>query len=349
MRKSKLWIKCLLVLCLCLPMAFTVVYANDDEKVEPLPSNVGNITSIIEPEVKGGWAYIDKLGFHLNVKYVCQNPNTSLYGKEISPEHIKDQWLVCNDDDPVYFVKDSKTIKDLSKYNLDKWGGYTLYTTWDNGKTEHKDFLAYTWVFVNYYDINSLETIHDRNYQLVYYNSSKSPSLTSHSNGDYDVTTYDAIDIPGYRHVQTDGKELLKGNISSLNGVTNINVWYAKQFNVTYKDGNNGETFEDQSYTVDENSETPKFDGTPKREGYKFIGWDKDVADTVTEDVVYTAQWEESSATGSDDTEPTDNKDTTKKEAVKTGDNTDLGLYLGISLVAVVTLAGVAVLKKKMM
>lgn len=60
---------------------------------------------------------------------------------------------------------------------------------------------------------------------------------------------------------------------------------------VTYSDGANGEVFADQSYTVRLGKATPAFNGTPEREGYVFKGWAPTVAETVTKDVTYTAQW----------------------------------------------------------
>ena len=66
------------------------------------------------------------------------------------------------------------------------------------------------------------------------------------------------------------------------------------EYTVTYTDGVEGEEiFADQSYTVDEGTTTPAFVGTPTREGYAFIGWTPEVAETVTADATYTAIWEE--------------------------------------------------------
>ena len=67
-----------------------------------------------------------------------------------------------------------------------------------------------------------------------------------------------------------------------------------KQFTVKYTDGVDGEEiFEDESYTVDEGVNTPNpMVGTPERTGYKFTGWSPKIAETVTENVTYTAQWE---------------------------------------------------------
>lgn len=76
------------------------------------------------------------------------------------------------------------------------------------------------------------------------------------------------------------------------------------EYTVTYTDGVEGEViFEDQCYRVEGGNATPEFNGTPAREGYTFVGWNPKVAETVTGDVVYTAQWT------IDPTDPTDPSD----------------------------------------
>ena len=64
---------------------------------------------------------------------------------------------------------------------------------------------------------------------------------------------------------------------------------------VTYTDGVKGEeVFADVVYKdIPYGTGTPAF-GTkdPTREGYKFVGWEPEVAETVTKDVTYTAKWE---------------------------------------------------------
>ena len=67
----------------------------------------------------------------------------------------------------------------------------------------------------------------------------------------------------------------------------------AEKYAVTYTDGvDNKEIFKDQVYTVEFGKATPAFNGTPARDGYKFTGWTPAVADTVTRNATYTAQWE---------------------------------------------------------
>ena len=65
-------------------------------------------------------------------------------------------------------------------------------------------------------------------------------------------------------------------------------------YTVTYTDGVKGKAFKDQVYeNVLSGTKTPNFDGTPTRKGYKFVGWEPEVAETVTENVTYIAKWEE--------------------------------------------------------
>ena len=81
----------------------------------------------------------------------------------------------------------------------------------------------------------------------------------------------------------------------SLNGVIFNAVCEAvpDTFTVTYTDGVDGEeVFADQVYSgLRKDSETPAFNGTPNREGYTFAGWEPEVAETVTETVIYVAMW----------------------------------------------------------
>ena len=69
-------------------------------------------------------------------------------------------------------------------------------------------------------------------------------------------------------------------------------LYVSQYYTVTYTDGINGEVFADQSYTVRLGKATPAFNGTPEREGYVFKGWAPTVAETVTGNVTYVAQWE---------------------------------------------------------
>ena len=69
--------------------------------------------------------------------------------------------------------------------------------------------------------------------------------------------------------------------------------WEVKDFTVKYVDGVSGEAFTAEEYTVKAGEATPAFQGDlTKYPGWKFKAWTPDLADTVTEDVTYTATWE---------------------------------------------------------
>ena len=99
-----------------------------------------------------------------------------------------------------------------------------------------------------------------------------------------------------------------------------------EHYTVTYLDGANGKAFASQVYPgLLSGTATPKFNGTPARSGYVFIGWSPVWSGTVTGNVTYTATW--STITGGLDKVP------------KTGDN---GLTLALSALLLFSFCGAA-------
>ena len=70
---------------------------------------------------------------------------------------------------------------------------------------------------------------------------------------------------------------------------------WEKLYTVTYTDGVGGKAFKDDVHSdLEKDTKTPAYkDGIPTRKGFKFLGWEPEVAETVTENVTYTAKWEE--------------------------------------------------------
>ena len=68
-------------------------------------------------------------------------------------------------------------------------------------------------------------------------------------------------------------------------------------YTVTYTDGWGGLWFDDDVHAdLVAGTQTPSYTGgTPSHDGYDFIGWSPAVADTVTGNITYTAQWESKS------------------------------------------------------
>lgn len=102
-----------------------------------------------------------------------------------------------------------------------------------------------------------------------------------------------------------DGKEYAFATTPVTDDITLVADWKVDRNNngiadekeyvtVTYSDGVANEVvFADQIHdTLLEGDATPAFVGTPSRIGYTFKGWEPEVSETVTESVVYVAQWE---------------------------------------------------------
>ena len=72
-----------------------------------------------------------------------------------------------------------------------------------------------------------------------------------------------------------------------------LRVYFKEQFKVIFKDGLEEEIFENEEYiNLDYNVLTPKFLGNTEREGYTFLGWNPQVENNVTKDMIYEAVWE---------------------------------------------------------
>ena len=98
------------------------------------------------------------------------------------------------------------------------------------------------------------------------------------------------------KHVQNDEKIVpvtLIWDGDSWQLKTQGRVPVTEVYTVTYTDGvENEEVFADQVYSdLRKDSATPAFNGTPTRTGYTFAGWEPEVAETVTETVIYVAMW----------------------------------------------------------
>lgn len=82
-----------------------------------------------------------------------------------------------------------------------------------------------------------------------------------------------------------------------VNSVVALKAAHGAYYTVTYSDGlDDEELFPDQAYEVASGTATPAFVGEPVREGYTFTGWSPEVAETVTKNVTYLAQWSQNSS-----------------------------------------------------
>lgn len=135
-------------------------------------------------------------------------------------------------------------------------------------------------------------------------------------------------------------------------------VWEPTSCTVIYSDGAGGAVFADQVFTVVPGDATPRFNGTPQREGYLFMGWQPTLSATVTENTIYTAVWEAIKPTPTPTTSaaptsiPTASPAPTLSPTVapappKTGDGSALGTWIGLLLLGAGGMAGLALHMKK--
>lgn len=103
----------------------------------------------------------------------------------------------------------------------------------------------------------------------------QSPSREGYTYNGWDPSAVEA-------YVTRDATYVAKWLMNSPTSVVVYTVVYADGF------GNNLQVYPDQEW----GDETPAYNGTPTYPGYKFAGWDKEIAETVTGYTVYTAQWE---------------------------------------------------------
>lgn len=105
-----------------------------------------------------------------------------------------------------------------------------------------------------------------------------------------------------------------------------------KTFTVTYTDGADGAVFPNQVSNLPAGTATPAFSGTLARDGYTFAGWNPAVAETVTANVTYVAQWETGKTSARRVTLPTIPEPDIAPAALNTGHKIDVTftvLYVG--------------------
>lgn len=84
---------------------------------------------------------------------------------------------------------------------------------------------------------------------------------------------------------------VLHGTVAG-DGSLVLKVYFKQQFTVTYDPGTHGTFTAETTEHLDYNAATPEFKGqTTGKAGYTFDGWLPVIADRVTEDAVYKAQW----------------------------------------------------------
>ncbi|MBE5996030.1 MAG: hypothetical protein E7240_01580 [Lachnospiraceae bacterium] len=83
---------------------------------------------------------------------------------------------------------------------------------------------------------------------------------------------------------------VLEGTIAG-NGSLVLKVYFKQQFTVTYQPGEHGTFDEAKTENLDYNADTPAAPDPTGEAGYTFVKWNPTIADKVTADATYVAQW----------------------------------------------------------
>ena len=179
--------------------------------------------------------------------------------------------------------------------SIDYEAGDGMTVTMPTGKTEH------TWRLYAVWELEQQEqvtlTYMDRGdiYTTQTFNKGDIATIISCTN------TWEGYTFLGWSTVSSAATaDWIADSSMAMNSDTTLYaVWQQNAppapttYTVRYTDGVDGKAFADQSYAAKEGTATPAFEGTPTREGYEFVGWTPEVEATVTDNVIYTARWEE--------------------------------------------------------
>ena len=256
--------------------------------------------------VEGRWVVNDPVTFPVECEEELFPVHLVIYRNGDTSKAYKD---VALESQPKGHVIDLSTI-DIADYYT---GNYEFYGWYDDGLFNiYKSDPANPPAGLKEKTVNGWTNlkcmVYDK-YQVVYFQSEEAlrDFQNDHSKTEgrlYSTTapfgsTLPTADAPtptrtGYTF-KFWSREGLNGDVTgqTVNGWTNLYAaWEKNTYTVTYTDGVNGEAFADQAYTAKYEDATPAFEGTPARAGYKFLGWEPTVAETVTENATYVAQWE---------------------------------------------------------
>lgn len=255
--------------------------------------------------VEGQWAVDTPITFPVECEEELFPVHLVIYRNGDTSKAYKD---VALESQPKGHVIDLSTI-DITDYYT---GNYEFYGWYDDGAwNDYKANPANPPAGLKEKTVNGWTNlkcmVYDK-YQVVYFQSEEAlrDFQNDHSKTEgrlYSTTapfgsTLPTADAPtptrtGYTF-KFWSREGQNGDVTgqTVNGWTNLYaVWEKNTYTVTYTDGVNGEAFADQAYTAKYEDATPAFEGTPTRKGFVFDGWTPEVAETVTDNATYTAQW----------------------------------------------------------
>ena len=280
-----------------------VAWYNLDYGKHTLPGD--NTKTLTLKYVEGQWAVDTPITFPVECEEELFPVHLVIYRNGDTSKAYKD---VALESQPKGHVIDLSTI-DIADYYT---GNYEFYGWYDDGLFNiYKSDPANPPAGLKEKTVNGWTNlkcmVYDK-YQVVYFQSEEAlrDFQNDHSKTEgrlYSTTapfgsTLPTADAPtptrtGYTF-KFWSREGQNGDVTgqTVNGWTNLYaVWEKNTYTVTYTDGVNGEAFADQAYTAKYEDATPAFEGTPARKGFVFDGWNPEVAETVTDNATYTAQW----------------------------------------------------------
>jgi hypothetical protein len=220
-------------------------------------------------------------------------------------EH-KDEFNKYNDEDknPSLYYLDEVVHLDANKKNVEMNSnnsdiikdGLILYALRRDGILMVSDENGHYQYAVNYKESDiTLPSYHPTTEdpsKRVFYTTQKPADLNVASTENFNSITYRI----GEYDPETDRIYVAYEYTNSIGNqevVTNVFKTKGNYADIVYSDGCDEDAFATITYTnVLIGDEAPTLeDFTPEREGYEFLGWDKEIETTTTGDVVYTAQW----------------------------------------------------------
>ena len=241
--------------------------------------------------ISGEWSYI----------VMPQQTYTVHYGYSNAPSGVEDEYPLPIDDN-AYVKGQAVTVSDTPEMGTE-FGGYTFQGWQPVGD----DIAAEDGIFAmparDVWIVGAWKADDDIPYTVEFYYENEGSyldepddSIKHEGTTGTTVVATEADKTPtrsGYAFDEDAEGNVLEGTVAA-DGSLVLKVYFKQQFTVTYTDGVEGEeVFADQVTSgIGYGDQTPAFEGgTPSRAGYTFAGWVPEVADTVTADATYVAQW----------------------------------------------------------
>ncbi|QIK56809.1 InlB B-repeat-containing protein [Erysipelothrix sp. HDW6A] len=270
------------------------------------------------------WNYSESDTTYPNPTYLKNVTNTTEFTTPVQ-DYIEKYNNAYNGDDVyitysaiTYLYLNEDEIADLVVDNYAEMNNY-YFSILNSKVVEPIEPTATGYTFLGWYDVNGEKWDFDTMSQTVVHNYlsakwEKLPEIytVTYTDGtgeelvfaDKQIEVVDGEATPLYTDVIERYGYTFEGWSPTLSSTVTENVTYVAQwkeldkFTVTYTDGANGEVFKDQVATVYINEKSPVYDGEePTRTGYTFKGWSPEYVETVKENIIYTAQWEQNTFT----------------------------------------------------